>query len=113
VAWGAAHALVGAAAGPTGFALLLLLAGVTIAPTFVCANALLDGVAPPGTLTEAFTWTSTGIAGGIAAGAAIAGSLAEVATPGLALALLGLGGVAAGAVVFLAPARALRPPVVA
>jgi MFS family permease len=113
VAWGAAHALVGAAAGPTGFALLLLLAGVTIAPTFVCANALLDGVAPPGTLTEAFTWTSTGITAGIAAGAAVAGSLAEVATPGLALALLGLGGVAAGALVLLAPARALRPPVVA
>src|SRR4051812_48089403 len=56
VAWGATHALVGVAAGPVGYSLTLLLAGATIAPTFVCANSILDRVAPPGTLTEAFTW---------------------------------------------------------
>jgi hypothetical protein len=111
VAWGAAHALVGVAAGPVAFSLLLLLAGATIAPTFVCANGLLDGVAPPGTMTEAFTWTSTGMTAGIAAGAALAGTLAESAGAGIALAALGSGAIVAGAIVLLAPGRALRRPI--
>ena len=72
-AWGLAHAAVGVSGEPAVLGLLLLVAGASIAPTFVSANGMLDDLAPAGTLTEAFTWTSTGISMGIAAGAAIAG----------------------------------------
>ena len=74
---------------------LLLVAGATIAPTFVSANGMLDDLAPTGTMTEAFTWTSTGIAVGIAAGSAVAGALVEASSPAVALAALGAGGVLA------------------
>jgi MFS family permease len=99
VAWGVAHAFIGASGAPLALAILLLIAGATIAPTFVCANGMLDDLAPPGTITEAFTWTSTGIAVGIAAGSAIAGVLVEAASPALAMAVLGTGGVLAGLLV--------------
>jgi MFS family permease len=46
VAWGGAHAVVGASGEPVALALLLLVAGATIAPTFVCANGMLDDLAP-------------------------------------------------------------------
>src|ERR671937_43038 len=91
VAWSAGHALIDASGEPAALALLLLVAGATIAPTFVCTNGMLDGLAPPGTLTEAFTWTATGIVAGAAAGSALAGAIVEAASPGLAMALLGGG----------------------
>src|SRR5512132_1752000 len=106
--WGAAHAALGAAATPATLALLLLLAGATIAPTFVCANGMLDGIAPPGTLTEAFTWTSTGMAAGVAAGSALAGVLVEAASPAVAMAALGGGGMLAALLVRAAAAGPLR-----
>jgi MFS family permease len=108
VAWGAAHALIGASGEPAALAVLLLVAGATIAPTFVCANGMLDDLAPPGTLTEAFTWTSTGIAVGIAAGSALAGALVEVGSPAVAMAVLGAGGVLAAVLVRAASAGPLR-----
>ena len=92
VAWGAAHAVIGFAGAPVSLALLLLVAGATIAPTFVCANGMLDGLAEPGTLTEAFTWTSTGIAVGAALGSALGG-----------------GGILAGLLVRTASTGSLRP----
>jgi MFS family permease len=109
--WGVAHAALALAGTPVELALLLMLAGATIAPTLVCANALLDVVAPVGTLTEAFTWTSTGMAAGFAAGSALAGALVEGASPALALAVLGGGGVVAALLV--RGARPLREPVAA
>ena len=45
-AWGIAHGLVGLAPSHALLAVSLLLAGATIAPTFVTANGLLDGIAP-------------------------------------------------------------------
>jgi hypothetical protein len=106
--WGAAHAAIGAAGSPTALGLLLLLAGATIAPTFVCANGMLDRLAPAGTLTEAFTWTSTGMTVGVAAGSALAGALVESASPGVAMGLLGAGGVLAALLVRGTTAGALR-----
>jgi MFS family permease len=102
MAWGAAHALLGLAGAPLSLALLLLLAGATIAPTFVYANGMLDALAPPGTLTEAFTWTGTGIMVGAAGGSAMAGVLVEASSPGVAMAVLGSGGLLAAALVRLA-----------
>ena len=109
VAWGAAHAVIGFAGAPVSLALLLLVAGATIAPTFVCANGMLDGLAEPGTLTEAFTWTSTGIAVGAALGSALGGALVDAASPAVALAALGGGGILAGLLVRTASTGSLRP----
>jgi MFS family permease len=111
VAWAAAHGALGIAGAPATVALALLIAGATIAPTFVCANGMLDHLAPTGTLTEAFTWTSTGIAVGIAAGSALAGALVEAASPGIAMGLLAIGGVLAALLVRVASAGPLRAAV--
>jgi hypothetical protein len=106
--WGIAHAAIGAAGAPLTLTILLLVAGATIAPTIVVANGMLDGLAPAGTLTEAFTWTATGMVGGSAAGSALAGALVEVASPGVAMAMLGGGGVLAGLLVRAAATGPLR-----
>jgi predicted MFS family arabinose efflux permease len=109
-AWGLAHAALGASGAPVTLGILLFVAGATIAPTFVSANGMLDDLAPRGTLTEAFTWTSTGISVGIAAGSALAGALVEAASPGIAMAALGGGGVLAALLVRAASAGPLRAP---
>ena len=110
-AWGLAHAAVGVSGEPAVLGLLLLIAGASIAPTFVSANGMLDDLAPAGTITEAFTWTSTGISIGIAAGAAIAGAVVDAASPAIAMAGLGAGGVLAALVVRAAASGPLRAAV--
>jgi MFS family permease len=52
-----------------------LLAGVTIAPMFSCQYALVGRVVSAGTETEAFTWVSAALIGGLAAGSAIGGAV--------------------------------------
>jgi MFS family permease len=105
--WGAIHGCVGLGRSPVTIALLLLVAGATIAPTFVCANGMLDHLAPAGTLTEAFTWLSTGLTAGLAAGSAVAGALVDAASPTMALAVCGAGGVVAALLITLAAGRPL------
>jgi hypothetical protein len=109
-AWGVAHAAVGIAGTPVTLALVLLVAGATIAPALVCANAMLDHLAPAGTLTEAFTWTQTGIVVGVAIGSAAGGALVEATSPGLAVAALSAGGVLAALLVRAAAAGPLAAP---
>ncbi len=53
-----------------------LLSGVTIAPVFSCQYALVGRAALPGSETEAFTWVSAALVGGLAAGSALGGALA-------------------------------------
>jgi MFS family permease len=111
-AWGIAHAAIGISGEPAVLGLILLIAGATIAPTFVSANGMLDDLAPSGTLTEAFTWTSTGISVGLATGSALAGAIVEAASPGVAMGALGLGSVLAALLVRAAatgPLRAAAP----
>jgi MFS family permease len=110
VAWSAAHAAIGAAGTPLALALVLLVAGAAIAPTMVCVNGMLDHLAPAGTLTEAFTWTQTGMVAGVAAGSAIAGALVDALSPGVAMALLAGGGLPAALIVRAAAAGPLRAP---
>jgi MFS family permease len=50
-----------------------LLAGLAIAPTFATAYGLVDDLAPPATVTEAFAWMSTSLTGGYGLGTAVAG----------------------------------------
>ena len=113
IAWGAAHAALAIAVGPLSLGGRLLLAGAAISPTIVYANAMLDYLAPEGTLTEAFTWTTAGLTAGMAVGAAVAGVIVEQASPSMAFAALGGGGVLAAAIVRSAAHGALRPLVAA
>lgn len=58
-------------------ALLIIPSGLAIAPLIASRNELVGRVAPPGTETEAFTWPTTSMVGGIAVGSALAGAVSE------------------------------------
>lgn len=51
-----------------------LLAGLTTAPVFSCQYALVSRAVVRGTETEAFTWVSAALIGGLAAGTALGGA---------------------------------------
>lgn len=54
-------------------ALVLLVGGIAISPTLIAAMSLAEQVLPPGRLTEGMAFIQTGLAAGIAPGAALAG----------------------------------------
>jgi MFS family permease len=56
-----------------------ILAGLVIAPVFSCQYALVGRVVPDGVQTEAFTWVSSALVGGLAAGSALGGGAVSVA----------------------------------
>ena len=58
-------------------AVLVIPAGLCIAPLLATRNELAGRVAPAGTATEAYTWPLTATVAGVAVGAAIAGALAD------------------------------------
>ena len=66
-----------AATSPATMALLVILAGLPIAPLIASRNQLIETVAPRGTATEAFTWPLTALVAGVSLGAATAGSIVE------------------------------------
>jgi predicted MFS family arabinose efflux permease len=78
-------------------------AGAAIAPPSAGVNAqtcasvyaMVDGVAPDGTVTEAFAWLATAMAVGTAAGASVAGVLVEQSGPAAAFVLAGIAGAVA------------------
>jgi hypothetical protein len=72
--------------------------GLAWAPTMSCQYALVGRTAPAGSVTEAFTWNTAAFVGGSAAGAAIAGAIAESAGAPAAFALLGGCALAAAAI---------------
>lgn len=78
-------------------AVVITLAGATIAPTLSTIYAMVDAAAPAGTQTEAFSWLLTAPLSGAAIGAAAAGALAQSAGPRTAFAFVG----AVGAVALL------------
>lgn len=89
-------------------ALLVLPAGMFIAPLLATRNELIGWVAPDDARTEAFTWPQTAFVAGIAIGSAIAGGLVE--TAGSSPAFLVAGGVAAiGAVIAVARRGTVAP----
>jgi MFS family permease len=61
-------------------ALLVIFAGVFIAPLLATRNELVGWVAPEGARTEAYTWPVTAFMGGIAVGSAVAGVIVESAS---------------------------------
>jgi MFS family permease len=56
---------------------LLFVAGLFIAPSAAACFSLISRLAPEGALTEAFTWLSTSVTAGFAAGGVLAGLLVE------------------------------------
>lgn len=57
--------------------LLLFLAGFAISPTLVASVSYIESVVPAARLTEGISWLTTGLAVGIAPGAAIAGHVID------------------------------------
>jgi MFS family permease len=56
---------------------LVMIAGVGIAPLMSASNHLVGELAPPGTVTEAYAWPITALALGVAAGNAAAGAIID------------------------------------
>ncbi|MFG2462076.1 MFS transporter [Streptomyces sp. NPDC048523] len=96
--------------GAVAMTLLMVLAGVFLAPVIACAFVLVDRHAPAGTVTEAFSWIVTTFTVGASVGTGLAGPVVEgggalwgFAVPGVAggvslLVLLVTGGVLAAPV---------------
>jgi predicted MFS family arabinose efflux permease len=66
--------LIAARSIPAG-AVCSFLAGVTIAPVFSCQYALVGRSVTAGSETEAFTWVSSALIGGLAVGSAVGGAV--------------------------------------
>jgi MFS family permease len=97
------------ATSPWTMALLVIPAGIFIAPLLATRNELAGLVAPPGTETEAYTWPLTAIVAGIAGGAALAGVLVDAAG-WRAAALVAVGCAAVGSVLALSRRGTLHTP---
>jgi MFS family permease len=91
-------------------AVLVLPAGILIAPIIATRNELASQSAPPGTKTEALTWPLTALVGGIAVGAAAGGALIDAAD-WRAAALAAVLGAATGALVATARRETLHAAV--
>ncbi|MGI5471319.1 MFS transporter [Streptomyces sp. CA-132043] len=89
-------------------AVALFVAGLTIAPTMVTTMALVEQHVPRAQLTEGMTWTSTGLAVGVALGSSAAGWVVDAAGARAGYAVPAVAGALAAAVAFLGYRR-LRP----
>ncbi|HXD66990.1 MAG TPA: MFS transporter [Solirubrobacteraceae bacterium] len=81
-----------------------VLAGLCIAPVFSCQYALVGRAVPAGVETEAFTWVSSALIGGLAAGSALGGAAVAAGGVSAPFAL----GVAAMAMAALSAVRMRR-----
>lgn len=90
-------------------AVALFVAGLSIAPTMVTTMALVEQHVPRAKLTEGMTWTSTGLAVGVALGSSAAGWAVDAAGAEAGYGVAGVAGVLAAAVAFLGYRR-LREP---
>ncbi|MFE3035721.1 MFS transporter [Streptomyces canus] len=63
--------------GAVAMTLLMVLAGVFLAPVIACAFVLVDRHAPAGTVTEAFSWIVTTFTVGASVGTGLAGPVVE------------------------------------
>jgi predicted MFS family arabinose efflux permease len=102
-------ALMFAADSVLAIAVIILLAGATIAPTAASVYAMVDRFAAAGMHTEAFSWVETAGATGAALGAAIAGPLAQSVGATGAFAFGGAAGAVAVGIALLG-ARRLDDP---
>ncbi|MGW4029267.1 MFS transporter [Streptomyces sp. NPDC004838] len=90
-------------------AVALFVAGLSIAPTMVTTMALVGEHVPREKLTEGMTWTSTGLAVGVALGSAAAGWVVDAAGARTGYAVPTVAGALAVVVAFLGYRRLSRP----
>jgi MFS family permease len=100
------------ASSPPTMALLVILAGLPIAPLIASRNQLVEGLAPAGTATEAFTWPLTALIAGVSLGSAVAGAVIEGSSWSSGV-LVAIGVGVLGAVVVTARRHTLMRPVAA
>jgi MFS family permease len=98
-----------AAGPPLSMAILVMFAGIPVAPLIASRNELVSHVAPIGAVTEAFTWPITALVSGLSFGVAAGGALVEAG--GWAAALSAGIAVAAGGALFVLSRRATLAPV--
>ena len=85
--------------------LMLFLAGGAIAPTLIAGFSATERAVPADQLTEGLTWASTGVAIGLAVGAALAGQITDAAGARPAFIVAVAGGALAAAVSLLGARR--------
>jgi MFS family permease len=95
----AATALLAVPTGGWTLAVVLVLAGIAIAPLFGVLYAVVSEITPAGAITEAFAFQNAGLTVGIAVGSGAAGALAGAGGPRAAF-LVGAAVMASTAVVF-------------
>ncbi|MFE1174459.1 MFS transporter [Streptomyces sp. NPDC058773] len=93
-------------------AVALFIAGLSVAPTMVTTMALIEEHVPRSKLTEGMTWTSTGLAVGVALGSSAAGWVVDAAGAARGYLVPGAAGLLA-ALVACTGYRRLRPRAVA
>ncbi|GAA3376590.1 MFS transporter [Streptomyces sannanensis] len=90
-------------------AVALFVAGLAIAPTMVTTMALVEQHVPRSKLTEGMTWTTTGLAVGIALGSSAAGWVVDASGAQAGYAVAAGAGVLAAVVALLGHRRLRRP----
>ncbi|MFJ3925064.1 MFS transporter [Streptomyces sp. NPDC090022] len=90
-------------------AVALFVSGLAIAPTMVTTMALIEAHVPRAKLTEGMTWTSTGLAVGVALGSSVAGWVIDTAGARTGYVVSIASGAAAAAVAFAGYRRLTRP----
>ena len=105
-------ALLALASTPALMGVLVIFAGLPIAPLIATRNELAGEVALPGTETEAFTWPLTALVSGVSVGAAVAGALAD-ASGWRAAVFAAVGAALIGALVTVGRRQSLRPTMIA
>jgi MFS family permease len=89
-------------------AIVFLLAGVAIAPVLATGATLVEGLVPPGRLTEGLAWTGTAISLTYALSAALAGALIDGVGPHAGFLVPAISAALAAVVALLGSTR-LRP----
>ncbi|MFJ5839392.1 MFS transporter [Streptomyces shenzhenensis] len=95
--------------GAVVMVLLTVVAGVFLAPAMACAFVMVDGHAPSGTVTEAFSWLVTTFTVGASVGTGLAGPVVEAGGALWGFAVPGAAG-AVSLLVLLATGRVLAAP---
>ncbi|MFJ4682590.1 MFS transporter [Streptomyces sp. NPDC091377] len=90
-------------------AVALFFAGLSIAPTMITTMALIEQHVPRAQLTEGMTWTSTGLAVGVALGSSAGGWVIDAAGARTGYVVPAVSGAVAVAVGFLGYRRLKRP----
>lgn len=89
--------------------LLMMVAGLALAPSAAAGFLLIDHIAIPGTATEAYTWAVTANVTGSAIGAAVSGAIVQHGDIRWAL-VLAVAGPALGTVIAVSRRRSLAEP---